>query len=104
MADGENNNDASAGEPSKLCDLLERGWKIFDEVDSTNEPLASTSIQVRVKRGISMLEDASAMVAQLDLFSRNEELEEVATADLRYLLLPALCGALTLSRPAGTEG
>ncbi|KAJ4945529.1 hypothetical protein JOQ06_023213 [Pogonophryne albipinna] len=98
MADSENNNDASTAEPSKLCDLLERGWKIFDEVDSTNEPLASSSIQVRVKRGIGMLEEASTMVAQLDLFSCNEELEEVATADLRYLLLPALCGALSLKQ------
>ncbi|CAJ1058410.1 LOW QUALITY PROTEIN: immunoglobulin-binding protein 1 [Xyrichtys novacula] len=33
---------------------------------------------------------------QLDLFSRNEDLEEVSTADLKYLLLPALLGALTL--------
>ncbi|MGH0190762.1 UNVERIFIED_CONTAM: hypothetical protein FKN15_050758 [Acipenser sinensis] len=36
------------------------------------------------------------MVAQLDLFSRNEELEEIATADLKYVLLPALLGALTM--------
>lgn len=85
-------------EPPKLFDLLDRGWKIFEEVDSTNEPLGSNAIQVRVKRGISMLEDASRMAAQLDLFSRNEELEEVATADLKYLLLPALLGALTMKQ------
>nr|XP_020451134.1 immunoglobulin-binding protein 1 [Monopterus albus] len=85
-------------EAPKLSDLLERGWKIFDEVDSTNEPLASNSIQVRVKRGISMLEEASRMAAQLDLFSRNEELEEISTTDLKYLLLPALLGALTMKQ------
>ncbi|XP_068182326.1 immunoglobulin-binding protein 1 [Antennarius striatus] len=85
-------------EPLKLSDLLERGWKIFDEVDSTNEPLASTVVQAKVQRGLRMLEEASRMVAQLDLFSRNEELEEVATADLKYLLLPALLGALTLKQ------
>ncbi|XP_049898710.1 immunoglobulin-binding protein 1 [Epinephelus moara] len=95
MAECENTNDVSDAGPPKLCDLLDRGWKIFEDVDSTNEPLGSTSIQVRVKRGIKMLEEASGMVAQLDLFSRNEELEEIATADLRYLLLPALLGALT---------
>ncbi|KAL6118045.1 igbp1 [Pungitius sinensis] len=98
MAEHDNTNDVSAAQPSKLSDLLERGWKIFEEVDSTNEPLASTSIQVRVKRGISMLEEASSMVALLDLFSRNEELEEIATADLKYLLLPALLGALTMKQ------
>ncbi|XP_037636146.1 immunoglobulin-binding protein 1 [Sebastes umbrosus] len=98
MAESENNNDASAAEPSKLSDLLDGGWKIFEEVDTTNDPLASTAIQVRVKRAIGQLEEASRMVAQLDLFSRNEELEEVSTADLRYLLLPALLGALTMKQ------
>ncbi|XP_068450906.1 immunoglobulin-binding protein 1 [Clinocottus analis] len=98
MAEYDNTNDVSAAEPSKLSELLERGWKIFEEVDGTNEPLASTSIQVLVKRGISMLEEASSMVALLDLFSRNEELEEIATADLKYLLLPALLGALTMKQ------
>lgn len=36
------------------------------------------------------------MVTQLDLFSTNEDLEEISSADLRFLLLPALLGALTL--------
>ncbi len=103
MAECENSNDArqplhSDTEPLKLSELLDRGWKIFEEVDSTNEPLGSNSIQVRVRRGMSMLEEASRMVAQLDLFSRNEELEEIATADLKYLLLPALLGALTMKQ------
>ncbi|KAF6737380.1 Immunoglobulin-binding protein 1 [Oryzias melastigma] len=80
----------------KLPELLELGWKIFEEVDHTNEPMNSISVQDRVRRGVSALEEAAAMVAQLELFSRNEELEEVATADLRFLLLPALLGALRL--------
>ncbi|XP_044061795.1 immunoglobulin-binding protein 1 [Siniperca chuatsi] len=103
MAECENSNDVrqlvnSDAEHPKLSDLLDRGWKILEEVDSTNEALGSNSIQVRVKRGMSMLEEASRMVAQLDLFSRNEELEEIATADLKYLLLPALLGALTMKQ------
>ncbi|XP_035525266.1 immunoglobulin-binding protein 1 [Morone saxatilis] len=103
MAECENSDDVrqpqhSDTEPLKLSDLLDRGWKIYEEVDSTNEPLGSNSVQVRVKRGMSMLEEASRMVAQLDLFSRNEELEEIATVDLKYLLLPALLGALTMKQ------
>ncbi|KAM3612268.1 uncharacterized protein V6R79_005751 [Siganus canaliculatus] len=85
-------------EPPKLSDLLDRGWKIYEDVDSTNEPMGSTSVQKKVQRGISMLEEATRMVAQLDLFSSNEELEEIATADLRYLLLPALLGALSMKQ------
>nr|XP_061792584.1 immunoglobulin-binding protein 1 [Nerophis lumbriciformis] len=86
----------SDAEAPKLSDLFDHGWKIFDEVDNTNDPLASNSVQVRVRRAISMLEDTSRMAAQLNLFSRNEELEEIATADLKYLLSPALLGALTM--------
>ncbi|XP_026186996.1 immunoglobulin-binding protein 1 [Mastacembelus armatus] len=103
MAECENNNEVraallSGANPPILSDLLDRGWKIFEEVESTNEALGSNSVQVRVKRGISMLEEASRMASQLDLFSRNEDLEEVATADLKYLLLPALLGALTMKQ------
>ncbi|KAL4630841.1 immunoglobulin-binding protein 1, partial [Arapaima gigas] len=82
----------------KLPDLLNRGWKLFEDVDTTNEPTGSNPVQVKVKRAIQMLEEATRMVAQLDLFSENEELEEVATADLKYLLLPALLGALTMKQ------
>ena len=98
MAERENINDVSNAEPSNLSDLLDHGWKILEEVDCVTEPLGSSSVQLRVKRGISVLEEASRMVAQLDLFSRNEELEEIATADLKYLLLPALLGALTMKQ------
>ncbi|KAJ3605404.1 hypothetical protein NHX12_027451 [Muraenolepis orangiensis] len=85
-------------QPLKLSDLFNRGWKVFEEVDITNEPIGSNGVQVKVRRGITMLEDVSRMVAQLELFSRNEPLEEMATADLKYLLLPALLGGLHMKR------
>ncbi|XP_035290352.1 immunoglobulin-binding protein 1 isoform X1 [Anguilla anguilla] len=95
---GSNEAQMSESELPKLSDLLDRGWKLFDDVDSTNEPTGSNQIQVKVKRGIMHLEEATRMVTQLDLFSRNEELEEIATADLKYLMLPALLGALTMKQ------
>lgn len=103
MAESKNSSDARQSvdlnaDPPKLSEMLDRGWKTFEEVDSTNEPLGSNSVQVRVKRAINLLEEASRMVAQLELFSRNEELEEIATADLKYLLLPALLGALIMKQ------
>ncbi|KAJ7995894.1 hypothetical protein DPEC_G00231440 [Dallia pectoralis] len=85
-------------EPLKLSDLLDRGWKLYEDVDTTNEPLAATHIQVKIRRGITQLEEATRMVAQIDLFSRNEDLEEVATTDLKYLMLPALLGALNMKQ------
>ncbi|XP_061692088.1 immunoglobulin-binding protein 1 [Syngnathoides biaculeatus] len=86
----------SDAEALKLADLFDRGWKIFDEVDTTNDPLSSNSVQVKVKRAINMLEETSRMASQVDLFSPNEELEEIATADIKYLLSPAFLGALTM--------
>uniref|UniRef100_A0A9J8B8Z9 Immunoglobulin (CD79A) binding protein 1 n=1 Tax=Cyprinus carpio carpio TaxID=630221 RepID=A0A9J8B8Z9_CYPCA len=101
MAAAEDTNttqNPSGSEAPKLSDLLDRGWKLYEEVDTTNEPSSSTAVQVKVKRGIMQLEEATMMVNQLDLFSRNEALEEISTTDLKYLLLPALLGALTMKQ------
>lgn len=79
-----------------LSDVFENGWRMHDEVESSNESSNSDTVQRRVRRGVELLEQATHMVNQLDLFSRNEELEEIATADVKYLLLPVLLGALTM--------
>lgn len=103
MAAAEDTNSNVTQNPSgsdapKLSDLLDRGWKLFEEVDTTNEPSSSNPVQVKVKRAIMQLEEATRMVNQLNLFSRNEALEEISTTDLKYLLLPALLGALTMKQ------
>lgn len=85
-------------EPPKLSELFEQGWSALERLESTQEPLASVGVQERLQRDIQGLETASRRVAQLQLFSRNEDLEEVCTAELKYLLLPALLGALTLKK------
>lgn len=82
----------------RLAELYEQGRSALEQLDSTQEPLASVGVQERVQRSIRGLESASRRVAQLELFSRNEELEEVCTSELKYLLLPALLGALTLKQ------
>jgi immunoglobulin-binding protein 1 len=42
-----------------------------------------------------MLEDATRLVSAVDMFSNNENFEEVATENIKYFLLPALLGKLT---------
>ena len=42
------------------------------------------------------MEDCTRMVNELSLFSSNESVEEIATKNLKYLLLPALLADLTL--------
>ncbi|XP_030065682.1 immunoglobulin-binding protein 1 [Microcaecilia unicolor] len=86
----------AAEEAPKLSELLERGWRELQEVEASNEPLNSRQLQDKVKGGLTLLEEAKRGADQLQLFSRNEELEEVASADLKFFLLPALLATLTL--------
>ena len=49
-----------------------------------------------MKTCIQILEDATRLVSSLGLFSSNEMIEEVATSELKFFLLPVLLGDLTL--------
>ena len=49
-----------------------------------------------MKKATLILEDATRLVSSLGLFSRNENVEEVATNDLKFFLLPVLLGDLNL--------
>ncbi|XP_015675676.1 immunoglobulin-binding protein 1 [Protobothrops mucrosquamatus] len=92
---------AAEEEPARLSELLESGWRLLEEVESDAEASSGApAVQRRVQRGLELLERASRAMAQLELFSRNEELEEIASADLRFMLVPALLAALTLRQVA----
>lgn len=59
---------AAEGPPPKLSDLLDSGWKLYEELEKSNEPTNSDSVQIRIKREIKQLQEATRMVTQLDLF------------------------------------
>uniref|UniRef100_A0A2I3GB47 Immunoglobulin binding protein 1 n=1 Tax=Nomascus leucogenys TaxID=61853 RepID=A0A2I3GB47_NOMLE len=69
--------------------LLETGKQILDEVEVATEPAGSRIVQEK---------KAAEMLSQLELFSRNEDLEEIASTDLKYLLVLAFQGALTMKQ------
>ncbi|NXX80030.1 IGBP1 protein, partial [Urocolius indicus] len=86
-----------AGGGPRLAELLAAGRRLWEEVESGTEPSSGApAVQEKVRQGLDALRRAAAMVEQLELFSDNEELEEIASADLKYVPLPALLGALTL--------
>lgn len=66
--DTNNTQNPSGSDAPKLSDLLDRGWKLYDEVDTTHESSSSNAVQVKVKRAIVQLEEATRMVNQLNLF------------------------------------
>ncbi|XP_046381107.1 immunoglobulin-binding protein 1-like [Haliotis rufescens] len=82
-------------EGSKLSDLFEEIWKIFIFVDTCDEPLADDKVQDKIYFGVQKCEKAVHMTNELSLFSDNESLDEVASSELKYMLLPALLGFFT---------
>uniref|UniRef100_F7GZZ5 Immunoglobulin binding protein 1 n=1 Tax=Callithrix jacchus TaxID=9483 RepID=F7GZZ5_CALJA len=82
----------------RLPELFETSKQLLDEVEVATEPAGSRIVQEKVFKGLDLLEKAAEMLKQLDLFSRNEDLEEIASADLKYLLVPAFQGALTVKQ------
>ncbi|XP_053130274.1 immunoglobulin-binding protein 1 isoform X2 [Hemicordylus capensis] len=87
--------------PLRLPELLEGGWRLLDEVEagSAHEPSSgAVPVQRQVQQGLRLLERAARAVAELQLFSHNEELEEIASADLKFMLVPALLAALILKQ------
>ncbi|KAL4679314.1 hypothetical protein H8959_008964 [Pygathrix nigripes] len=75
--------------------LLETRKQILDEVEVATEPAGSRTVQEKVFKGLDLLDKAAEMLPPLELFSRNEDLEEIASTDLKCLLVPAFQGALT---------
>ncbi|NXJ78091.1 IGBP1 protein, partial [Trogon melanurus] len=87
------------GAAPRLAELLESGRRLWEEAENGAEPSSGApAVQEKVRRGLEALRRAAAMVQELELFSENEELDEIASADLRYLLVPALLGALTVKQ------
>ena len=65
-----------------------------DLVDGLKES-SFEHFEENVRSAISSLETCTKMVSSLQLFSKNESVEEISTSSLQYLLLPALLGDMT---------
>ncbi|XP_048728397.2 immunoglobulin-binding protein 1-like [Ostrea edulis] len=85
---------AQGGE-ERLPDLYETVWSCWETLNSTEEASSSYNVQKAIITGITSGVKAIKMVNELCLFSTNEELEEVATNEMKYLLLPAFMGFFT---------
>merc|ERR1712126_411096 len=83
-------------ESESVSSLFDKGLSFYHELCSTLEPSNNTSYQVKVRTSIEMLEEATRLVSSLDLISTNETVEEVATGDLKFFLLPVLLGDLNM--------
>ncbi|XP_028160922.1 immunoglobulin-binding protein 1b [Ostrinia furnacalis] len=85
-------------EEESLKNIYDQAMKLFDSIESGSEATNSDAVQMSIKSAISKFEKATNLVSLSGMFSRNENLEELPTETLQYLLLPALLGTLTLKR------
>ncbi|XP_022195635.2 immunoglobulin-binding protein 1 isoform X2 [Nilaparvata lugens] len=81
----------------KLSGLFDEGWDLFQKINDTKEATNSLNVQRDVKRCMQILENATQLTSLASVFSSNESIEEIATNDVKLLLLPALLGSLTLN-------
>ncbi|KAL1518383.1 hypothetical protein ABEB36_002014 [Hypothenemus hampei] len=75
--------------------IFHEGLDLYNCISNSNEPTNSPDVQRNVQKAISLLEQATRLVSLVNIFSNNEEIDELATNDIQYLLLPALLGFLT---------
>eukprot|EP00112_Aurelia_sp_Birch-Aquarium-sp1_P011918 Seg2501.3 transcript_id=Seg2501.3/GoldUCD/mRNA.D3Y31 product="Immunoglobulin-binding protein 1" protein_id=Seg2501.3/GoldUCD/D3Y31 len=83
---------------SELKETFDKGWKVFKEIEGSEAATNSKETQDKIRTSIKHFSDSTNMVNLLGLFSSNEELEEVTSSNLRYFLLPAFMGELTLQQ------
>ncbi|KAL4687275.1 hypothetical protein H8959_019403 [Pygathrix nigripes] len=84
--------------PPRLPELFDSSKQLLEEVKGATEPTGSRIVQEKVLKGFDLLQKVAKMLSQLDLFSRNEDLEEITSTDLKYLMVPAFQGALTMKQ------
>ncbi|EFN57365.1 hypothetical protein CHLNCDRAFT_142745 [Chlorella variabilis] len=66
--------------------LFQRGRALLKQLEGL--PASDAGTQQLVQRGGAVWRQAAAAADALALFSSNEELEDLATADIKYLLIP----------------
>ena len=66
-----------------LQDLFKSGWEAQKKADSDEFDSSSDEDKGMILKGIRCLEQATHLASQLSLFSGNEGVEDLATADLK---------------------
>uniref|UniRef100_A0A1B6FST5 Immunoglobulin-binding protein 1 n=1 Tax=Cuerna arida TaxID=1464854 RepID=A0A1B6FST5_9HEMI len=87
--------EADMEQDKKLREIFEEGYDLYEEIINTDQPTNSGDVQVKIRRAMKLFEDATKLASMTSMFSSNESVEEVATQDLQFFLLPSLLGNLT---------
>jgi len=85
-------------EEKKVSQLFTECWKMYFDIEDSSEPSLSSKYQSDLTSAISATSHLYKVVNELDLFSCNEEIEEVATSDLKFILTSAILGKLYMKK------
>lgn len=86
----------SALDGLSLGQLFSTGQTLLSELEDTSLSSVDPEYQAKVADAIQRLRRADALVAQLNIFSDNEIIDDINTNDLKFLLITAYLGDLTL--------
>ncbi|TPX48020.1 hypothetical protein SeLEV6574_g02289 [Synchytrium endobioticum] len=75
-----------------------RGQALFKNIEEASVASIDTAYQARVSECINCFTKCALMVRQLSLFSNNEQLDDIVTTDLRYILVDFYLGDVTLKQ------
>ena len=77
---------------SNLSEIYENIWKNYKLLEETEDNISSPKIQNIVKNSNELCINAIEKINQLNLYSENEDIEEIPTNELKFLLVPAFLG------------
>jgi immunoglobulin-binding protein 1 len=67
----------------KLSDLFDRGWRLTRELTKSSADETSVEFLRKRKKSVEILKKCEFMLDELNLFSENEDLDEVSTSEIR---------------------
>ena len=76
---------------------------LYNDVENTSLGGADPKLQETVTQALALCEAALRQVSEEAIFSQNEQVDDMNTGDLRYLMLPFYRGELLRGRPAAAR-
>ncbi|KAK7071243.1 hypothetical protein SK128_015147 [Halocaridina rubra] len=78
--------------------LVDKYVKEYEEICNSSLPTNSDEYHKKVKEAVDGLVKTTVVVSELGVFSSNENLEDLPTSSIKFLLLPVLLGIFTTKR------
>lgn len=93
-----NDHEETTDESKTVSQLFDLAWANQNDLQSSSIDTNTNDYASKLLHTIRLLESLEKRLNSLELFSDNEQIEEVSTGNLRYLLLPAFLAWLHQSK------